>query len=104
VALPPSKALVSDIVEANRSALFQALIGVYYTYTECEGFAICFKCYRSRRIVHPDHEFDPCNEDDHASGESDQESDHEGETDNESGDMEEYEDCESAVSDEGERE
>jgi hypothetical protein len=54
--------------------------------------------------VHPDHEFDPCNEDDHVSGESDQESDHEGETENGSGDVDEYENYESTVSDEGERE
>jgi hypothetical protein len=56
--------------------------------------------------VHPDHEFNPWNEDDHVSGESDQESDHEGETENESGEVDgdEYEDYGSAVSDEGERE
>ncbi|KAL3454564.1 ankyrin repeat-containing domain protein [Aspergillus insuetus] len=81
-----------------------AVIGVYYACTECEAFAICFKCYRSRRILHPDHEFNPWNEDDHVSDESDQESDYEEETENDSGngDGDEYEDGGSAVSSDGE--
>jgi hypothetical protein len=36
---------------------FQDLRGLYYTCQDCNGFCLCFKCYRSRDAVHGYHLF-----------------------------------------------
>ncbi|EXJ75790.1 uncharacterized protein A1O5_00297 [Cladophialophora psammophila CBS 110553] len=33
------------------------MVGVYYRCDQCGGFFLCFKCYRSKEIVHPRHLF-----------------------------------------------
>lgn len=38
-------------------ACLTPLVGVYYQCDECGGFCLCFKCYRSKDIVHPGHLF-----------------------------------------------
>ncbi|KAI1465214.1 uncharacterized protein F4812DRAFT_462059 [Daldinia caldariorum] len=59
-------------------ACLTCLIGVYYCCNECPNFGLCFKCYRSRDIVHPDHsfsglgnEYEPISEDDEDSENND---------------------------------
>ncbi|OAP61842.1 hypothetical protein AYL99_04045 [Fonsecaea erecta] len=38
-------------------ACFITVVGVYYRCDQCGGFFLCFKCYRSREIIHPRHLF-----------------------------------------------
>ncbi|KAK0720173.1 hypothetical protein B0H67DRAFT_178541 [Lasiosphaeris hirsuta] len=33
--------------------------GIQYSCNTCVGFWLCFKCYRSKNLVHPPHDFDP---------------------------------------------
>ncbi len=36
-------------------ALPQQIVGVYYSCIECDGLCFCFKCYRSKPIIHYGH-------------------------------------------------
>ena len=36
----------------------QDAVGFYYVCKGCEEFALCFKCYHSRHMIHSDHEFE----------------------------------------------
>ena len=42
----------------------QVCVGVYYSCDICEEFHLCFKCYRSKNLVHPKHAFNSKGEDD----------------------------------------
>ena len=33
-------------------------VGCYYVCTVCDQFALCYKCYRSKHLIHVDHEFE----------------------------------------------
>jgi len=42
------------------SAHTQTPWGLYYDCVPCKVFLLCFKCYRSKQSVHPNHEFVAC--------------------------------------------
>ena len=40
------------------------MVGIYYDCDECYGYTFCFKCYRSKDLIHPRHFFNCRGEED----------------------------------------
>jgi len=95
------------------SAHTQTPWGLYYDCVPCKVFLLCFKCYRSKQSVHPNHEFVACEQSeyedtsetpsDHSDDDSDSTPDGE-EREEESGEEEEEKDGDGDEDDEKEEE
>ncbi len=67
--------LVSDVENTMLDHTYgeQTLVGIYYACEECDNiFALCFKCYRSKDVVHPKHQFNANNLEEYVSSENEE--------------------------------